>query len=120
MCQIDLVRSLAALTNQKLPNQAGPDSVDVLPALLGESPQGRSQLVEQGRSIAVRDGKWKLIEGGAGGPNARAAAGKPQLFNLADDLAESTNLASQEPERVRQLSKLLDDIRKAGRMPSDK
>jgi arylsulfatase A-like enzyme len=120
VCQIDLLASLATLTNQKLPNHAGPDSVNVLPALLGESPRGRDNLVEQGRSIAVRQNKWKLIEaGGRSGPNARAT-GKPQLYNLAEDPAESNNLASQQPDRVRQFTKLLDDIRKAGRMPADK
>jgi len=118
VCQIDFLASLAALTNQKLANHSGPDSVDVLPALLGESSRGREQLVEQGRSIAVRDGKWKLIEAASTGPNARVRSGKPQLYNLAEDLAESKDLASQQPERVRQLSKLLDDIRKAGRMPA--
>jgi arylsulfatase A-like enzyme len=118
VCQIDLLASLATLTNEKLANQAGPDSVDVMPALLGKSPHGRDQLVEQGRSIAVREGKWKLIEAAAG-RNGRAAPGKSQLYNLADDQAESKDLASQQPERVRNLSKLLDDIRRAGRMPEN-
>jgi len=119
VCQIDFLASLAALTKQKLANRAGPDSVDVLPALLGGSQKGRDSLVEQGRSIAVRQGDWKLIEAAAGGRTARAASGKTQLYNLAADPAESTDLASQQPERVRELSKRLEDIRKAGRMPAD-
>jgi arylsulfatase A-like enzyme len=119
VCQIDFLASLAALTNQQLPNQQGPDSVNVLPALVGESPRGRDHLVEQGRAIAVRQGQWKLIEaGGRGRPNVRNG-GQPQLYNLAEDLAESKNLAEAQPDRVRQLSQLLDDIRKAGRMPAN-
>jgi arylsulfatase A-like enzyme len=123
VCQIDLIRSLASLIGTKLSKGAAPDSVDVLPALLGESRTGRETLVEQGRNIAVRQGKWKLIE-----PNRAAAAPKskqrqaansvqPQLYNLADDPAEEHNLARQRPEKVKELQKLLDDIRKSGRMP---
>jgi arylsulfatase A-like enzyme len=112
VCQIDLLASLAALTEQKLPNLAGPDSVNVLPALLGNAPQGRESLVEQGRAIAVRQGKWKLIEAGDG-PKAA-----PQLYNLADDLGETRNLAAKEPARVAELSQLLESIRHKGRQPA--
>jgi arylsulfatase A-like enzyme len=126
VCQIDLVRSLASLTGQKLAKGAAPDSVDVLPALLGKSEKGREQLVEQSRNLAVRQGKWKLIE-----PERTAVAPKgakrdakrpegppqPQLYNLADDLVEKHNLAKDRPEKVKELKKLLDDIRKSGRMP---
>lgn len=124
VCQIDLLASLAALTKQNLPNRAAPDSVNVLPALLGESQKGREVLVEQSRSIAIRHGNWKLIEAGAGpaGKPAKSrgeiAAGRPQLYNLADDLAEAKNVARQHPEKVKELSKLLDDVRKSGRWPA--
>jgi arylsulfatase A-like enzyme len=114
VCQIDLLASLATLTNQKLPNHAGPDSVNVLPALLGQSEKGRELLVEQGRNIALRQNNWKYMEPGprnAGGP------AKPQLYDLGEDLGEQHNLASQRPEKVKELTGLLDGIRKSGRMP---
>ena len=114
VCQIDLLASLAALTGEKLPNQAGPDSVNVLPALLGESEKGREVLVEQGRSLALRQGEWKLIEPATGPAGKPRPKGGPQLFNLADDLAESTDVALQHPEKVKELAKLLDDIRQSG------
>jgi arylsulfatase A-like enzyme len=114
ICQIDLLASLAALTNQKLPNHAAPDSVNVLPALLGQSQEGRELLVEQGRNIALRQKNWKYIE-----PTKQNAGGaaKPQLYDLGEDLAEQHNLASQRPEKVKELSSVLDGIRKSGRMP---
>ena len=93
--------------------------------LLGESQDGREELVEQGRSLAIRKGEWKLIEGGekrragAKADGYGSPAGRPQLYNLSDDLAESNNLARQNPEKVAELSELLDRIRKAGRQPSD-
>jgi arylsulfatase A-like enzyme len=123
VCQIDFLRSLAALSGRPLPNRAGPDSVNVLPALLGESKTGRDSLVEQGRAIAVREGVWKLIvpaEGPRRDSSTKSETGasrQPQLYNLADDLSESKNLARKHPEKVAELSKLLAEIRQSGRMP---
>jgi arylsulfatase A-like enzyme len=126
VCQIDLLASLAALTQQELPNQAGPDSVNVLPALLGESSRGRDTLVEQGRSIAIRKLNWKMIEAADGPAAKRAAAAKPgraldpQLYNLGDDLGETKNIAKQHPEKVGELSELLRVVRQSGRQPATK
>jgi arylsulfatase A-like enzyme len=114
ICQIDLLASLSALTSQKLPNHAAPDSVNVLPALLGKSMEGRRLLVEQGRNIALRQNNWKFIEPAAKTISAEA---KPQLYDLGDDLGEQHNLASKMPAKVKELSKALDGIRKSGRMP---
>jgi len=44
---------------------------------------------------AVRDGEWKLIEW--------YEDGSLELFNLATDLGEKQNLATTQPERVKQL-----------------
>ena len=45
--QVDLLASFAALAGQQLPADAGPDSFNVLPALLGEpGQQGREHLIE--------------------------------------------------------------------------
>jgi arylsulfatase A-like enzyme len=122
VCQIDLLASLAAFTGQTLPDGASPDGIDVMNALLGESKQGRKQLVEQSRSLALRSGKWKLIEPERRGVPPRGtsqatAPPKPQLYNLADDLSEQHNLAHQNPEMVAELSKALDEIRNSGRLP---
>jgi hypothetical protein len=111
------------MLGQKLPNHAGPDSVNVLPALLGESKIGRAVLVEQARSIAIRKGRWKLIEpiaGSAVDSNAKSEkdlAPLPMLFNLAEDLGESKNLAKRFPEKVAELTNLLDEVRTSGRLP---
>ena len=36
ICHVDMLASFAALTGQKLAEADGPDSINVLPALLGE------------------------------------------------------------------------------------
>ena len=104
--QVDFIASFAALTGQKLPDSAAPDSIDILPALLGESKVGRDHFIEQGgRDVTpIRVGSWKAFR-----------SKMPQLFNLDDDPTESKNLAEQHPEKVAEMFQKLDAITKAGR-----
>ncbi|MBN1908980.1 MAG: sulfatase [Pirellulales bacterium] len=61
---------------------------------------------------AIRQGDWKLIEW--------FEDGRLELFNLADDLGETTNLATQEPELRDQLHRKLKTWRNSldARMPT--
>jgi arylsulfatase A-like enzyme len=111
VCQIDLLASLAELTGQKLGADAGPDSINVLAALLGEARTGRENLVENANGLRV--GVWKFIQGGAAGK--MKAAEPVQLYNLQDDPGETTNLAARHPERVTEMAAQLKQIRDAGR-----
>lgn len=77
----DLMATFAALTGQNLPTDAGPDSENVLDAMIGQSNTGRSVLVTQD-PIAIREGNWKLHTD----DNA--------LYNVASDPSESTNVSS--------------------------
>lgn len=122
ICHVDLLASAAALTGQSLPEQAGPDSFNVLPALLGEASGRpcRDHLVEQGGVLALRQGHWKLVPAAAGGAGAgrgknRPGAGGAQLFDLSNDLGETNNLAGANPDRVKAMTELLDGIRQRGR-----
>ena len=98
ICQIDLLASLAALTDQKLPNHAAPDSVNVLPALLGQSQDGRELLVEQGRNIALRQGNWKYIEPAN---ETRRMNGQAAALRSGKTSPNNTILASQRPAKVK-------------------
>jgi arylsulfatase A-like enzyme len=111
VCQIDLIASLAALAGRPLSEGAAPDSVNVLPALLGESKEGRADLVCNGQVLGVRKGRWKYIEKGAG---KKAEA---ELFDLAVDLGEKKDLAADQPGMVSEMAALLDSIRQKGRSP---
>ncbi|HVX64129.1 MAG TPA: sulfatase/phosphatase domain-containing protein, partial [Pirellulales bacterium] len=55
--------------------------------------------------VWVRSGDWKLIRW-FGVP--AGVAGRFELFNLRNDLGESTNLASAQPDRVNELDTLID------------
>lgn len=118
--QQDLLASLARLTGQTLPDDAAPDSVDVLDGLLGRSRKGRVSIVEHARALSYREGDWKMIEGNDGpavnrGTNTELGnASAAQLFNVAKDRGERFDLAGRYPERVRSMQTALDKIR-AGR-----
>lgn len=115
--QVDLLASLAALTGQKLPEGAGPDSVNVLPALLGDSPHGRDHLVQQGGALSLRVGAWKYIEPRRGprwNRNTGIELGNDpdgQLYNLAQDLGETNNLIRVYSDRAAELAARLKQLR---------
>ena len=93
VCHVDLLATMASLTGQKLTAADGPDSFDMLPALLALKPAQpcREHFVMQagdGARLAVREGNWKLIPAGR-------KQSPVELFDLAQDLAETMNVAAQ-------------------------
>jgi len=121
--QVDLTATLAALTGASLTSEAAPDSLNVLPALLGESRTGRQYLVEHARNLALRKGTWKLIPAveGAAGPagrrpdDDRPARPQPELYDLSADIGERTNVAAAHPDLVGEMTAALEKIRTSGR-----
>jgi len=65
-----------------------------------------------GACSAIRDGDWKLIHYHNPGAEARF-----ELFNLAEDLGETNNLANKRPEVVRRLATALGDRLRATDAP---
>jgi len=120
-CQIDLPTSMAVLTRQKLGFDDAPDSFDVLGALLGRTQAGRDHLVEHAGVLSLIQGDWKYIEPGKGprmNVNTNTELGnhpQPQLYNLRDDLGEKNNVATEHPQRVKEMAGLLQKIRQQGR-----
>lgn len=108
--QVDLLRSFASMLHQKLSLGDAPDSHNVSDALLGKTDKGRNMMIEEGGALAIVKGDWKYIEPHKGPkvfPLVDIASGyddEPQLFNLKNDIAEKTNLASKYPEIVKELS----------------
>jgi arylsulfatase A-like enzyme len=122
----DLLATSAAIVGAPLPDEAGPDSYDILPALLGEAGDTpiREAIVSHSQAgvFVIRQGRWKLIvetEGSGGwvapsgdGPKAGAPG---QLYDLASDPRETTNLFDEHPGIVARLSDLLAGYRTSGR-----
>ena len=68
--QVDFLASFAALADVSLDADAGPDSVDVLDALLGRSDEGRAEIVLEGiqARTVLRQGDWVFIPPHQGPP----------------------------------------------------
>ncbi len=92
--QTDMLASFAALVGQPLPTDAGPDSENILPALLGLSGTGRTLFAQS--TTVLRQDDWKY-RGGA-------------LYDLVADIAESTNLAGSNPSKVSEMAAIVGGI----------
>jgi len=126
ICHTDMLATFGAILGATLPDDAGADSVNVLPAMLGQQLEHpiREALVHQSsRGVQViRQGKWKLIPqlGSAGFSEPRTETPQPggptgQLYNLDEDLGETTNLWSEHPKVVKRLTELLERYRDSDR-----
>ncbi len=119
VCHVDLLASLASLVGRALPDDAAPDSVNVLPALLGESPTGREHLIEQANGQALREGPWKFIPAGQGAArlaNTNVESGvapRGRLYHLDRDLGETKDLASDHPEKLTEMAAKLKTLRES-------
>ena len=127
VCLTDLMATIAAITGGRLPDNAGEDSFNLMPALLQESYSTplREATVHHsvGGNFSIRQGKWKLIfcpgSGGWSYPKPKEArkAGLPffQLYDLESDEGEKENLVEQHPEVVDRLTKLMEKYIREGR-----
>ncbi|WP_339733051.1 arylsulfatase [uncultured Gimesia sp.] len=127
VCTIDLPASLASLTKQSLPPNDCRDSFNVLNALLGkDKAQGRGHLVQQNNgnngTYALRVGDWKLHRYDRKTARnvvveqqlANTKVPQFQLFNLAKDPAEKTDVSAEQPAVTQRLKQQLARIIKQG------
>ena len=131
----DLMATFAAITNVKLPQGAGEDSVNMLPALIG-SDKGKSirkYTLHQTISLAlaIRRGPWKYLDHRGSGGNNYDRSGRwgmkkyivpekepeapGQLYNLDTDPGETNNLYFKRSEIVKELKNKLEEFKKSGR-----
>jgi arylsulfatase A-like enzyme len=119
--QVDFPATFAAMTDQRLPEDAAPDSFNVLRALLGDSQTGRSELIKAAGVLSFRRGSWKYLPAGKGAAfwpltgTETGIAPEEQLYNLGADPGETKNLASTLPELTRELAAALKSDRESGR-----
>jgi len=100
---VDYLPTLCAAAGVPLPKGRAIDGVDLRPALTGGSLAREAIFWHfphyRGRGVPpysiIRAGQWKLI---------KRYDGKPfELFNLHDDLSETTDLAAKMPDKVKEL-----------------
>ena len=117
--QSDLMATFAEVLGTQLPANVAEDSVSLLPLLKGGDQPVRENAVSASINgvPAVRSGSWKYIPGpGSGGWGKGGDQSQPvQLYNLADDLGETKNLAAAMPEKVTEMKALLEKLITEGR-----
>ncbi len=122
--QVDIFTSFATFLNQKLPDDAAPDSFNQWQTWTGKDKKGRGHLVEATNhstlSILVND--WKYIEpsnGAAYDTYTNIELGNspdPQLYHLKKDIGEKMNLAKTQQKRLSYLENKLKEVKNTGNM----
>ncbi len=136
----DILPTFAALAEAKVPADRKIDGADIWPQLAGPAdakPAHEVFYYYRGLQLeAVRDLRWKLVlpavpanaaAKAATAPKAGKAAkpaGSSQLFDLTEDVGETTDVASKNPEVVARLEKLVaamkDDLGLSGPAPGSR
>ncbi|MBC7966140.1 MAG: arylsulfatase [Fuerstia sp.] len=129
LSQIDVFATIAAVVGADIPAGSGEDSYSQLPLIKGESPSARDTLVHNtnANGYALRHGDWVLIAAKTGAvskvpewfdqANGYTRHTQPgELYNLRDDLAQKRNLYAEQPDKVRELSTLLVQVRAKGQV----
>jgi arylsulfatase A-like enzyme len=100
-CLTDLLATCAEILDATLPEDAGEDSVSMLPALLGtaDGPLREATVHQSAKGdLAIRKGPWKrvFLKGGA-----------RELYHLGNDIGETRNVAAENPQVVAELDALM-------------
>jgi arylsulfatase A-like enzyme len=109
---VDMFPTLARLAGGSTAKSKPLDGQDVWPAIAEGKPSGRDEVVYNVEPFraAVRRGDWKLVW-------SNLLPSKLELFNLAVDPNEQTNLASQQPEKVKELQARIEELAKESEKP---
>ena len=102
ICLNDLMATAAEISGATLPDEAGEDSVSLIPELLATSITGvREATIHQSASadLAIRQGPWKLIF---------MKDGSRKLYNLDTDLSEAQNILATNSEIAKDLTMLME------------
>lgn len=126
ICLTDLLATTAALVGARLPADAGEDSFDISPVLLGqklEKPVREAVVHHSGDgTFGIRQGPWKLAmalgsHGFSEPRDVKPKEGGPQgqLYNIQEDVEETNNLWLEKPDVVKRLTGLLEKYKADGR-----
>lgn len=136
ICLTDLLATCASLVQSSLPDDAGEDSFDMLPEMLGQPmdrPIRESVILQSYQGmLSLRKGNWKYIRGAGGGGfdlRGRTVIGIPhskdrevnegdpqeQLYHMGEDIGEYDNVSAGYLERVSSMSEELNRFVQAGR-----
>lgn len=106
----DWMPTFAELTGGWGEGVAAVDGISLLPLLQGQQQSVRRFLYREfpgyGGQLSLREGDWKLVRQNLGKGDTSV-----ELYNIASDPGESTDLADQHPDRVRAMLQRVLEIR---------
>ncbi len=103
-CIVDWMPTFCALSGPPAASSWSLSGQDIWPLILGNAtPQPRTLYWATGSTLALRQGDWKLVRHNMGD--------RVELFNLANDPYEKTDLANEQPDRLAKLTRILDEQR---------
>jgi len=115
ICQMDLFASLARLVGTE---ESTTDSQELLDVLMGKSTEGRESLViEATTRTALRKGDWIMIppyKGSAKNVSVNIELGNTkeyQLYNLKEDIGQQNNMATSNPDKLKEMIEEFASIR---------
>jgi len=110
VCLTDFFATCAEILEAQLPDSGAEDSLSFLDAALGKPPKksDRTTMINHSNhgEFAYREGPWKLVFRNAS-PKLEESRGEStiaELYHLGHDIAESENLAKDNPERIAGMS----------------
>ncbi|MDQ1257746.1 MAG: hypothetical protein QG656_2352, partial [Candidatus Hydrogenedentes bacterium] len=111
---VDMMATFSAAAGRDIEGDAGPDSLNQLPVFLGEKTEQpiRDRLVLHTNGdgpLGLRLGPWMLVT------HKRNVTKNAELYNLDDDLAETTDLAAKHPDKLNELAAELGRLQNGAR-----
>ena len=103
--------TFANLSGFKIPDDRVIDGIDQTDLLLGKSDTGRETFYFD--RAGIRKGKWKYLQAKAHFYGYAREDDRPmeeELYDLENDLGETTNLAKKHPKIVAELRKLTEEL----------
>ena len=109
--QLDILPTALAAAGVAVQPEWKLDGVNLLPYLTGEKSDAPHEVLywRFGPQMAIRMGDWKLVKGvGISSIKSAKQPGKAttdgaELYNVKEDIGEKNNLASKEPDKVKEL-----------------
>lgn len=102
----DMLPTFAELAGGQVPKNL--DGISVVPTLLGKGDQRQHDYLywELGTKQGLRKGQWKVVRN-----NTRTQLGPIELYDLATDIGETTDLADRRPQIAAELARLMQQAR---------
>jgi arylsulfatase A-like enzyme len=103
--QLDIQPTALAAAGVAVKAEWNLDGVNLLPYLSGkETGKPHDTLYWRfGEQMAIRQGDWKLVKYDPVADGGKGKATPMKLYNLADDIGETNDLAAKMPEKVKEL-----------------